>query len=43
MCGDSPDKWSYNKLHDSLNEGLITNKDIETACSRILAAKFGEK
>ncbi|XP_062516640.1 beta-xylosidase-like isoform X2 [Corticium candelabrum] len=43
MCGDSPDKWSYNKLHDSLNEGLITNKDIETACSRILAAKFASR
>lgn len=42
MCGGSPDKWSFNNLHDALDARLITEEDVDKACSRVLAAKFGK-
>ena len=40
QCGTDPDKWSYNALPQALEEGLITESDLDTTVRRILAHKF---
>ena len=42
MCGGNPDMHSYDKLNESLSDGLITIQDIDTAVGHILAGKFGK-
>lgn len=40
QCGDNPDTWSYNKLQDALQEGLVDETDIDTAAGHVLTSKF---
>ena len=40
QCYPEPEKWAYNHLHEALEHGLITEKDIDAAVRRILTHKF---
>eukprot|EP00118_Oscarella_pearsei_P023453 m.280799 g.280799 ORF g.280799 m.280799 type:complete len:157 (+) comp40636_c0_seq7:712-1182(+) len=42
MCGGDSEVWSFNKLLDALKDGLVNETDIDTACARVLTAKFGQ-
>jgi beta-glucosidase len=40
QCGTNETKWSYNKLQAALDDGLITESDLDVAVTHVLTQKF---
>ena len=40
QCSTDPDRWAYNHLQEAINDGLISEADIDTTVRRILKHKF---
>jgi hypothetical protein len=40
QCGTDPAKWSYNKLAQSISEGLTSEATLDKTVTRVLTLKF---